>query len=86
MEDDFSDLSGMFPTLEGYAVLTEGQIKYMSGRFLSWRLPKTFNPDNGIRFDRAVPHPSCPPVGTNLLSADEAERMVRYMAEGMPEK
>ena len=62
----------------------EEQIKYMVQRFLGWKLPTDFNPDNGISFERTVPHPACPPVGTNLFSADQADAMVRYMVEGMP--
>lgn len=27
--------------------MTDDQIKYMAGRFLSWKLPKNFNPDGG---------------------------------------
>lgn len=65
--------------------MTEEQIKYMADRFLWWKLPEHFHPDNGIRFDAAVPHPSCPPVGTNLFTADQARDMVRYLVNGLPE-
>lgn len=90
MEDDFNDLSGMFPTLEGYAVLTEEQIKYMRDRFLHWKLPADFKPDCGIHFDADAAKKINPrnqryePVGTNLFTATEAEAMVRFMVEGMP--
>ena len=30
-------------------MLTDEQIKYMRDRFLGWKLPENFNPDNGIR-------------------------------------
>lgn len=65
--------------------MTEDQIKHMRDRFLHWKLPEHFNPDNGISFDPAVPHPSCPPVGTNLFSADQADAMVRFIIEGLPQ-
>lgn len=70
--------------------LTETQVKYMVGRFLSWRLPDGFNPDGGISFKKTHSEtgPSGPqkhePVGTNLFDAAQAEEMVRYMLDGMP--
>lgn len=69
--------------------MTEDQIKHMVNRFLSWRLPENFNPDGGISFKRSfnekTPWPmKNEPVGTNLLSATQAEAMVRHMAEGLP--
>lgn len=70
--------------LQELPTMTEDQIKHMVSRFLAWKLPEHFNPDNGISFDRSVPHPACPPVGTNLFSADQAEAMVRHLVEGMP--
>lgn len=63
--------------------MTEEKIKHMVDRFLGWKLPANFNPDNGISFDRTVPHPACQPVGTNLLDAQQAEAMVRYLVEGI---
>jgi hypothetical protein len=70
--------------------MTEAQIKYMVDRFLMWKLPANFNPDNGITFDKIA---SCgtpyeftrEPSGTNLLDATQADAMVRHMIEGMPE-
>jgi hypothetical protein len=62
--------------------LSDGQIKHMVDRFLTWKLPKTFDPDCGISF--APPSPDSEPVGTNLLTAAEAGAMVRHMIEGMP--
>jgi len=69
--------------------MTEAQIKHMVDRFLSWKLPTAFNPDGGISFERIAgasgPHPFVrEPVGTNLLSADQATEMVRHMLEGLP--
>ena len=57
---------------------TPAQIKHLVDRFLMWRFPETVNPDGGITIDR-----SCRPVGTNLLSATEADAMVRHMFEGL---
>ncbi len=69
--------------------MTEDQIKHMANRFLGWKLPENFSPDNGISFE-----PKCNvgtryevdnnPTGTNLFDATQAEAMVRHMAEGMP--
>lgn len=53
-------------------------IRAMVDRFLGWRLPKDFAPDCHISFklpDPTLnPNPSWP-TGTNLLTADQAERM-----------
>jgi hypothetical protein len=58
----------------------------MVDRFLTWRLPKGFNPDNGISYARPNYAPSidATPSGTNLFDVDQATEMVRYMVEGMP--
>ena len=66
--------------------MTEDQIKHMVDRFLSWKLPKNFNPDAGISYTRPNYPESYPcPCGTNLLDATQATEMVRHMVEGMPE-
>ena len=70
--------------------MTDEQIKYMVDRFLTWKLPEHFGPDNGISFDpiasKGTPYEfRREPVGTNLLSATQATEMVRHMIEGMPE-
>jgi len=66
--------------------MSEDQIKHMVDRFLSWRMPQNFNPDNGISYKRPNYHPSidATPSGTNLFDATQATEMVRYMIEGMP--
>lgn len=69
--------------------LTEDQIKHMVNRFLSWKLPETFNPDGGISFKKTFnEHTANPmkhePSGTNLFDAQQADLMVRYMIEAMP--
>ena len=70
------------------AEFTDAQIKYMVDRFLSWKLPDNFDPDCGISFKRTFnEHTAHPmkhsPIGTNLLNANQAEAMVRYMLEGL---
>jgi len=69
--------------------MTDDQIKHMVDRFLSWRLPETFNPDGGISFKKTfndhTAHPAKhEPTGTNLFDATQADAMVRHMVEGMP--
>jgi len=68
--------------------MTPEQIKHMVDRFLGWRLPNPWNPDNGIIYKRPnfmhAPADHDWPTGTNLFDATQAEAMVRYMLEGMP--
>lgn len=66
--------------------MTDDQIKHMTERFLMWKLPADFNPDNGISAVRPNygPNVEWAPVGTNLLNYTQAEAMVRHMLEGMP--
>ena len=69
--------------------MTEDQIKHMVNRFLGWRLPENFSPDDGISFNPIAgehgPHPfRRTPIGTNLFDATQADAMVRYMVEGLP--
>jgi hypothetical protein len=60
----------------------------MTQQFLAWRLPHTFNPDNGISFK--PPFSEEPmmsrhwPVGTNLLDYTQAEAMVRHIVADLP--
>lgn len=68
--------------------MTDDQIKHMADRFLQWRLPDDFAPDNGISFKREFnEHTAHPmkrePTGTNLLTAAQAQAMVRFMADGL---
>ena len=70
------------------------QIKHMVDRFLGWRLPEDFRPDAGISFNPEFnveymatlgkPPMRHEPTGTNLLTATQAEAMVRHMVEGLP--
>lgn len=59
-------------------------------RFLGWPLPQDFAPDGGITFDRKVRtaegekdraemRPAWWPVGTNLLTADQARAMLAHV-------
>jgi hypothetical protein len=70
-------------------MLSDEQIKYMTSRFLQWRLPENFRPDAGItfkaEFNEHTDHPmKHTPVGTNLFDAVQTEAMVRYLIEGLP--
>lgn len=78
--------------------LTADQIKHMTERFLGWKLPEDFHPDAGISFKRefndspeamrvlGLEHPMRhEPIGTNLFDAIQAEAMIRYLVEGLPE-
>jgi hypothetical protein len=72
--------------------MSEEQIKYMAERFLCWKLPEHFHPDNGIKFVPLDPwHTSHPnktahwPVGTNLFDYTQAVEMVCHMVEGLPD-
>jgi len=56
----------------------------MVDRFLSWKLPKDFCPDAGISFkaeyNEGTPYAARhEPIGTNLLSADQAREMLEHV-------
>ena len=54
-------------------------ISNMVNRFLCWKLPKDFGPDAGITFNKYYPFESPHwPIGTNLLTATQAEEMLRH--------
>ena len=73
-------------------VPSEDQIKHMTNRFLGWRLPEDFRPDDGISFEpffnvewnakQGKPPQRRTPTGTNLFSYTQAEAMVRYILDG----
>lgn len=70
--------------------MTDEHIKHMVDRFLSWKLPEDFIPDGGItfraEFNEHTAHPmKHEPSGTNLLTAEQARKMVEHMIEGMPQ-
>lgn len=64
------------------------QIKHMVDRFLCWKLPETFNPDGGVKFEKIANKGTSyehrfEPSGTNLLDAQQATAMVQHMVEGV---
>lgn len=70
--------------------MRDDQIKHMVDRFLAWKLPSDFSPDGGVSFKAAFnEHTAYPmkhePVGTNLLTAQQAEAMIRHLIEGVPQ-
>lgn len=60
-------------------------IRPLVERFLSWKLPEDFRPDNGISFKPTYNEhmPFGPqfhnPSGTNLFNYDQAEAMIRHV-------
>lgn len=71
------------------ALITDEQIKQITNRFLGWRLPEDFRPDDGISFEpefnkewnaaQGKPPQRRTPTGTNLFSYTQAEAMVRFI-------
>ncbi len=69
--------------------MTNDQIQAMVQRFLAYPLPADFMPDGGISFEReynvtfnavhGLPPSVREPVGTNLLTAAQAEAMIRHL-------
>ena len=58
--------------------LSDEEIKQAVDRFLAWKLPEDFSPDAGITYKK----PDMPwrgPTGTNLLTALQAEAMIRHI-------
>lgn len=53
------------------------KIDKMVDRFLCWRLPDAFGPDAGIAFTPPK-NPDWWPVGTNLLTAEQAKAMFEH--------
>jgi len=65
-------------------IVADEQVKRAVDRFLRWELPADFMPDNGITFEpiacRGGPFEFVrKPVGTNLLTAQQAEAMIRHI-------
>lgn len=64
--------------------MAKTMIDKMVDRFLGWKLPKDFGPDAGISFKPTKPYEgdelgnSWWPVGTNLLTADQARHMFEH--------
>ena len=66
------------------SLATTDRVKTMVDRFLQWKLPEDFSPDGGISFDpisnRGNQYEARrEPVGTNLLTATQAEAMIRHL-------
>jgi hypothetical protein len=66
------------------AIVKKSGIELLVNKFIAWKLPADFNPDNGISFEPkgnvGSPHEYARnPVGTNLLSADQARQMIEYL-------
>lgn len=62
-------------------------IDKMVNRFLGWQLPKDFYPDAGISFKPTKPDGYGThwwPVGTNLLTADQAKAMFEHCLADEP--
>jgi len=84
-----TEAADLLTTPANPAQVTDAQIEHMVQRFLGWRLPETFGPDAGIRFER-VANAGTPyehkhePVGTNLFDYTEAKAMVLHMLEELP--
>lgn len=58
----------------------------MVNRFLGWKLPQHFYPDCYVSFDRekASQSPHGWPIGTNLLTAEQARKMFEYVMASTP--
>lgn len=58
----------------------------MVNRFLGWKLPQNFYPDCYVSFDRekASQSPHGWPIGTNLLTAEQARKMFEYVMASTP--
>jgi hypothetical protein len=70
--------------------VSAAQVEHMVSRFLGWKLPPNFRPDNGISFDPVINkghefESRRVPSGTNLFDADQARAMVWYMLVGLPQ-
>lgn len=65
--------------------MSKTMIDKMVDRFLGWKLPKDFGPDCYVSFDREKAEKNGWPVGTNLLTAEQARAMVKHMmADALP--
>lgn len=64
-------------------VAAGGMVKEMVDRFIGWELPEDFSPDAGITFTPTDLQKSGVhgwPTGTNLFTADQADKMIGYVA------
>ena len=74
-------ISGEYCNILGYIRWLEARaapvVATAVDRFLGWKLPDHFSPDAGISF-KPPTNPEWWPIGTNLLSADQAKAMFDY--------
>lgn len=57
---------------------------YAAQRFLTWPVPADFYPDSYISFDRETAMQNkCIPIGTNLLTLDQAKAMFVHCLKGL---
>jgi hypothetical protein len=64
--------------------MAKTMIDQMVDQFLGWKLPKDFHPDAGISFRSVHEHDSPHwPIGTNLLTANQAKEMIKHMLAGV---
>lgn len=80
-EDLEAEIVGEYSFTAAHAV--DGVDQAMVQRFLGWRLPDDFAPDAGVSF-RPPSNPHSWPIGTNLLTADQAQRMLEHVAQAVP--
>lgn len=90
LREQVADWHDRLAALRASGQKAEPDIKALVDRFLGWKLPKDFAPDAGILF-KPETLPSTPqtyegywPVGTNLLTADQARRMFEYVLAAAP--
>lgn len=75
---DPNKLAGLAATW-GASQAQQTKVEQAVNRFLGWKLPQNFSPDAFIGFDSlsALTYNSWP-IGTNLLTADQAKAMFEY--------
>jgi len=58
-------------------------INKMVERFLSWKLPDDFAPDCNINFNAEAAKQGSWPIGTNLLTSEQARKMFESMKDAI---
>lgn len=97
LEKELDPGTKLYIDQRGPAQIDVARINRMVDRFLAWPLPKDFSPDCGISFDGAGTDPEgyqdaagyrrSWPIGTNLLTAEQAREMFQYvLADEGPQK
>jgi hypothetical protein len=78
--------AGPAPQMPPSPAVAVPDIATMVNRFLGWKLPEQFYPDCGITFTHNEtwgPYPNNWPIGTNLLTADQAKGMFEYVLQDL---